>query len=254
MKEMTHFSPEVCEKIGSYVYRLIDPRNGQTFYVGKGKGNRVFAHVYDALKSYDGVNYEDKTEDDICAKIKLIREIHNAGLEVIHVIQRWGLTENSAFEVESAIIDCFPGLSNVIDGHDTDRGVTSALELEKSLALKLYTEPDFKYIIIKTTSDRVNCDFCHGSLYEATRYAWRLNRSKLDDYHYAFGVIKGVVKGVYEIDRWEKAEENRWQFHGHEASEELKERFIDHRLPDYYVKKGMASPVLYSDNFNPHQK
>ena len=34
MKEMTHFSPEVCEKIEYYVYRLIDPRNGQTFYVG----------------------------------------------------------------------------------------------------------------------------------------------------------------------------------------------------------------------------
>lgn len=34
------FSPEVCEKLGYYVYRLIDPRNGQTFYIGKGKGNR----------------------------------------------------------------------------------------------------------------------------------------------------------------------------------------------------------------------
>ena len=62
MKEMTHFSPEVCEKIEYYVYRLIDPRNGQTFYVGKGKGNRVFAHVHDALKLYDGVNYQDEED------------------------------------------------------------------------------------------------------------------------------------------------------------------------------------------------
>ena len=135
MKEMTHFSPEVCEKIEYYVYRLIDPRNGQTFYVGKGKGNRVFAHVHDALKLYDGVNYQDE-EDDISTKIKLIREIHSAGLEVIHVIQRWGLSEKTAFEVESAIIDCFPGLANTIDGHETDRGVTNALELEKSLVCK----------------------------------------------------------------------------------------------------------------------
>ena len=39
------FSPEVSDKLEYYVYRLIDPRNGDTFYVGKGKGNRVFDHV-----------------------------------------------------------------------------------------------------------------------------------------------------------------------------------------------------------------
>ncbi|WP_250481199.1 hypothetical protein [Caballeronia sp. GAOx1] len=27
------------------MYRLIDPRNGETFYVGKGKENRVFQHI-----------------------------------------------------------------------------------------------------------------------------------------------------------------------------------------------------------------
>ena len=31
-----------------YVYRLVDPRTLQTFYVGKGCGNRVFQHVKDA--------------------------------------------------------------------------------------------------------------------------------------------------------------------------------------------------------------
>ncbi len=39
------FSPEVIKELGHYVYRLIDPRNGETFYVGKGKGNRVFHHI-----------------------------------------------------------------------------------------------------------------------------------------------------------------------------------------------------------------
>ena len=39
------FPPEVVEKLKTYVYRLIDPRNGETFYVGKGQANRVFAHA-----------------------------------------------------------------------------------------------------------------------------------------------------------------------------------------------------------------
>lgn len=44
MNGITGFNPEVCEELEYYVYRLVDPRNGQTFYVGKGKNNRVFAH------------------------------------------------------------------------------------------------------------------------------------------------------------------------------------------------------------------
>ena len=83
------FTKEVIEQLQYYVYRLIDPRTGQTFYVGKGKGNRVFAHVNDALKDFDGESFIDSEEDDVSAKIKQIRDIKNAGLEVIHIIQRW---------------------------------------------------------------------------------------------------------------------------------------------------------------------
>lgn len=39
------FTGEVCKKLGCYVYRLIDPRDGSTFYVGKGTGNRVKMHI-----------------------------------------------------------------------------------------------------------------------------------------------------------------------------------------------------------------
>lgn len=38
------YPPEVAQKLKTYVYRPIGPRNGETFYVGEGKGNRVFAH------------------------------------------------------------------------------------------------------------------------------------------------------------------------------------------------------------------
>ena len=40
--KINEFPSEVIKELGYYVYRLIDPRNGETFYVGKGKGNRIF--------------------------------------------------------------------------------------------------------------------------------------------------------------------------------------------------------------------
>lgn len=69
------FSNSVSERIGYYVYILKDPRNDSIFYVGKGKGNRLFQHVQCAL--------ENATDSD---KYNLIREIHKDGKEVEHFI------------------------------------------------------------------------------------------------------------------------------------------------------------------------
>jgi hypothetical protein len=44
------FSDAVTKMLGNYVYRLVDPRNAETFYVGKGVKNRVFDNVSCALK------------------------------------------------------------------------------------------------------------------------------------------------------------------------------------------------------------
>jgi len=87
------FPPEVARKLKTYVYRLIDPRNGETFYVGKGQGNRVFAHIHDE-QSLEG--------DDLGNKLRRIRDIRLDGFEVAHVIHRHGMDDQTAFEVESA--------------------------------------------------------------------------------------------------------------------------------------------------------
>src|SRR5882724_4815938 len=101
------FPSEVIEKLKTYVYRLIDPRNGETFYVGKGQGNRVFSHVR-AEQNLEG--------DDLDNKIRRIREIRLAGFEVAHVIHRHGMDERTAFEVESVLMDAYPGLTNEAGG------------------------------------------------------------------------------------------------------------------------------------------
>jgi uncharacterized protein len=105
--EMDSFSPDVERKRKTYVYRLIDPRNGETFYVGKDQGNRVFSHIR-AEQNLEGDEFDNK--------VKRIREIRLAGFEVGHVIHRHGMDEKTAFEVEAAIIDAYPGLTNLVGG------------------------------------------------------------------------------------------------------------------------------------------
>lgn len=242
------FSKEVAEQLQYYVYRLIDPRNGQTFYVGKGKGNRVFAHVNDALKDYDGESFEDKEEDDVSMKIHQIREIRNAGLSVIHVIQRYGLTEKEAFEVEAALIDAYGELTNIQSGHASERGVNNAEVLQRELSYEEYEEPNFKYIIIKINSKVL--EERNNDIYETVRSAWKVNVSKVKNFKYCFAVLNGVVRKVYEIEAWQKdhrAREGRYEFFGKEALEDISKQFVNKKIPEKYKKKGMASPVLYHD-------
>ncbi len=250
-KEMiSEFSPAVLAQLNYYVYRLIDPRNGQTFYVGKGKGNRVFQHIRCAIKYYEG---SDSISDDDPNKLRIIREIQEAGLNVIHVIQRWNLTEKEAFEVEAALIDAFPGLSNIQKGHYSDNGVTNAILLENKLNIKEYDEPDdFKYMIIKVHEWRIEevaINDPSNARYNATRWCWRIKPRSTDVYKYVFSVTDGIVKEVYEIKKWVKVhEEKRYAFEGTKAPDSVRNRFLNKRIPKKYCKKGMASPVLFSKN------
>jgi hypothetical protein len=86
-REAESFPPEVGQELKTYVYRLIDPRNGETFYVGKGNGNRVFAHIR---------GEECLEDDEINNELKRIRQIRLAGFEVAHVIHRHGMDEATA--------------------------------------------------------------------------------------------------------------------------------------------------------------
>lgn len=244
------FSSDTVSKIGYYVYRLIDPRNGQTFYVGKGKGNRVFQHVLGAIDYYDGINKKEIDEINDPNKLRIIQEIREAGLEVIHIIQRWNLTEKEAFEVESALIDAFPGLANIQSGHGSEYGVCNAEELEARLSAKTYEEPtNFKYMIIKIRwwrIDEMTAQFGPSKArYEATRGCWRISMPNIETYPYVLSVTDGLVKEVYKVNEWHIKGERK-EFSGTVAPDEIRNQFIGKRIPDYYSKKGMASPVLYS--------
>lgn len=111
----------------------------------------------------------------------------------------------------------------------------------------IYDEPDFDYIIIKTTEERIA--LCNGSLYEATRFAWRLKVERARQCPYVFSVVNKIVRAVYKVHSWKLVTSGelagRYEFFGEEAAPEISNQFVGKMIPDYYRVAGNASPIQY---------
>ena len=219
-----------------YVYRLVDPRTLQTFYVGKGCGNRILQHVEDAKKLIND------DEDATSLKLQQISEILSAGKQVISIIHRRGLTEKEAFEVEAALIDSYPGLTNIQSGHDSERGVITLEDLCEIFNTVEYSEPEEEYIIIKTTANAVANN---GGLYEATRKAWRGSIKNAESYKFVLAVVNGIVREVYEVNRWYQYNQDRIAFEGVISNQQSMVALKGKLIPRIYRQKGNANPFLY---------
>lgn len=236
------FPPGVARKLKTYVYRLIDPRNGETFYIGKGQANRVFSHIH-AEHNLEG--------DELDNKIRRIREIRLAGFEVAHVIHRHGMDEKTAFEVEAALIDAYPGLTNASGGTGgNDYGAMHAEEIIRRYA----AEPAaFRH---KALLISINRSAAETSLYEATRYAWKISQSKAKQADVILATLQGLIVGAFCADEWLPAtsanfpgrEEvpGRLGFVGREAPAEIQRLYVGKRVPDEYRKRGAANPIKYT--------
>lgn len=237
------FPQEVVRELGTYVYRLIDPRNGETFYVGKGKGNRVFAHIEAETAELEG--------DDADNKLTRIRQIRLAGFEVAHVIHRHGMDDKTAFEVEAALIDAYPGLTNIVAGAGSnDRGPMHAREIVTRYA----AEPaKFEHRAILITVNRTAAE---TSLYEATRYAWKISKPKAQQAEVVLSVVQGLIVGAFVAERWLPATSGNFPgraprpgrigFVGAEAPKSITAQYVGKRVPDVYRKRGAANPVRYT--------
>ncbi len=247
---MSGFSNEVQKEIKSYVYRLVDPRNGLTFYVGEGEGNRVFDHVHSANNSavINNTINPDETKDSL--KIQTIKEIQSAGLKVIYIIQRWGMEKDAAFEVEGALIDAFFGLTNENRGHGFERGACNAESLETNLMQESYEDlpGDPNYVILKTNGSFVDSqpgnDY-EDKLYSAIKQAWRMNPHKASTIQcpYVLGVVDWIVKEVYEVEEWKQVPDGRYGFEGHLAPDTIRKKYLNHKIPEVY-RRGRY-PVRY---------
>lgn len=247
------FSPIVQENLGWYVYALADPRDGRLFYIGKGKGNRVFAHAADATGG------DAETE-----KLTLIREILASGNTVETLILRHAIpNEKQAYLVESVLIDFATmlvdrnmdlrtGLTNIASGHNSEfLGIMSTSDV-----IGLYNAkpaPKFKEKgILFRIPQRWSLAMPAADLYESTHGWWVLGERRTEA-KYAFAVSKGVIREIYRINSWrkrtegdrgyEEGERARWGFDGEVATE--MEHF-KHTSVAHLFKKGNASPAMYT--------
>ena len=230
MERCKNFPPDVSEQLRTYVYRLIDPRNGETFYVGKGKGDRVFAHIRAEanLKS-----------DELDNKMARIRAISLAGLEVGHVIHRHGMNDKTALEVEATLMDAYPGLTNIAGGAENERGAMHAQEVLAQYGAD-FAEFRHKAVLFNVSRNALKFD-----LYEATRYAWRINKARVTQAEVVLATVHGVIRGAFVADEWLAAtpehfpgrppvRKGKFGFVGREAPRDITRLYVGKRVPPEY--------------------
>jgi hypothetical protein len=236
----------MAEALGHYVYLYVDPRDGKVFYIGKGKGERCLDHLY---------------EDDDHPKVKRIKEIFAAGLEPRIEMLAHGLrTEKEAYNIEAAAIGLLglANLTNRVVGKDSLRfGRKGLTELEGYYAAKPVNITDPIILI------RVNQLYRHGmpaaELYDITRGVWVLSAERASKMKYVFAVYEGVVREVYEPEKWMPAlttkyptrtdlvpddANGRIEFVGKIADESIRRRYLLGNVA-VYTKVSHQAPCLY---------
>lgn len=252
------FIPRVLEKLGFYVYLLVDPRDGAIFYIGKGTGNRCFAHIAEAR-----LTRADTVGD--YAKLARIRAIEASGARVRIDLLRHGLSEREAFLVESAAIDLLglAGLVNRVAGHQASEVGRMSVSDANALygAMPVTIAPEHRVMLIRINR-RWQRGMSDDELYEAAREWWkvgpqarRLGTASAPER--AMAVFGGVVRAVYRIEVWEPPSDDdltghpnrrsRWCFVG-ERDRSMEELYLHRDVSDHLrgtTGRSTQNPIRY---------
>jgi hypothetical protein len=108
------------------------------------------------------------------------------------------MDEETAFEVEAALIDAYPEANNLMGGQASeDRGCMHAKQIIERYEAK---EVVFRHsaILINVNKSAIERD----NIYEAVRYAWRLDPKKAQQAEVVLAVDRGLVIGVFIAEKW----------------------------------------------------
>jgi len=192
---MKNFSDCVKHKLKYYVYALVDPRNDQVFYIGKGINDRVFQHE------------TEQSENNIGNKLNRIKDIIASGNEVKKLIVLYGLTEEAAFAAEAALINIaeFLGigrLTNVVSGHHAD-AVMTVDQIEQIYgAAKLHLKEIKHNLLVIKVNSLYSYGMCDEQIMDCARGHWVINTENAKNVDYLIATYHGLVVGIYENMTW----------------------------------------------------
>ena len=219
------------------------PETGETFYVGRGQDDRVFQHVAELVKSAG--------RDELDPKFSRIRQIHGEGLEVQHIIHRHGMDLDTAREVEAALIDAYPGLTNRMGGAGSnDRGVRHADQI-----IREHDAPEFE-LMHKLIVISVDKTYEERGVYEAVRGVWSMNRTRAREHDLVLARVGRFVVGAFSVKEWvdwapnvfpfdPEGLEGRIGFVGACADNDIWNHYVNKRVPDKLLSRGARNPFRY---------
>ena len=236
MADDEKFPPDVIEKLGYYVYSLVHPETKRIFYIGKGKGNRVFQHLKEA---------ENGSKSS--TKHQIINNIRKRRRKIKYQIHRHGLTEHEAFLIEATLIDFVK--KNDIAKLDHQIGGQGSRKYGQKSIEEIITHLTPKKITIKEPSliVSINCEYYPGisdeEIYEASRKHLNISLEKHNP-EYVFSINNGVVLEAYKVEKWYRSSSfpGAWIFKGKPA------RKLQHLIGGSVLKyrdHGVANPFTY---------
>ena len=236
------FSTSVVNKLKYYVYLYSDPVSKKIFYVGKGKGNRVFSHLEDTKDS---------------AKVEYINKLRAQGLEPdIEILIHGLVDEITALRVESSVIDLIGinNLTNMQSGYKSSTFGRMSLSQLVSAYEKQKININVPAILIRI-NQAFRYSMTEAELYDYTRGQWRINPDNAKKAKYAFAIYGGIIQEVYTILDWYKAgqtfsirnnedTEGRYEFIGNLAPPEIRKKY-KYKSVEHYFERGNSNPVMY---------
>ncbi|MFI6430358.1 GIY-YIG nuclease family protein [Rhodococcus oryzae] len=242
----------VAEQLGVYVYALLDPRNRSVFYVGSGRGNRVFGHVWAALEETESRQLLEGQETDhtevTTASIRRIRNIYDAGHEVEHYIVQHQITAADDDRAADGVRMALAGVLGLLEQETETPGLTNlageTLELAAApvddLVLQYAAEPvpDLPtpcfLVEVKGAAKR---GATQDEIYAMARQSWAAGNAVRETVNIPVIVFAdNIVRAVYRAESWAMAprttDTTLWRFTG-AADPELEAQFVKKRVtPD----------------------
>ena len=246
MSKSREFTHKAIENLGYYVYVYSDPDTKIPFYIGKGRGNRCFNHLF---------------LDNDSEKVAKIQELLSQGKEPIIEILVHGVDEETALKVEAAAIDLIgiENLTNIQKGHHSSvYGRIDVDEINLRYDRQMLAEKDITDNVIMI---KINQLYHYGmtdfEIYEATRAYWHVNLEQASKVEYAFSIYDGMVLEVYKIAQWFPAGScfnsrmedidklnKRYEFVGTIAFEDIRKKYVGKMVSDLFLK-GNQNPIKY---------